>query len=68
MNSSRWVELALKILEGFDYRQMKRFGDEIPPPARPSVDGKTFTQQNQEIERKQQEWLKQKGVFGASGG
>ena len=26
-SSSRWVELALKILDGFDYRQMKRFGD-----------------------------------------
>ena len=39
-----------------------RLGDEIPPPADPSVDGKTFTQENQEIERKQQEWLKQKGL------
>ena len=28
-SSSRWVELALKILDGFDYRQMKRLGDEI---------------------------------------
>jgi hypothetical protein len=26
------------------------------------VDGKTFTQHNQEIETKQQEWLKQKGL------
>jgi creatinine amidohydrolase/Fe(II)-dependent formamide hydrolase-like protein len=60
--SSRWVDLALKILDGFDYRQMKRLGDEIPPPAGPSVDGKTFTQHNQEIEGKLQEWLKQKGL------
>jgi creatinine amidohydrolase len=29
VNSSRWVELALKILDGFDYRQMKRLGDEF---------------------------------------
>ena len=29
VSSSRWVELALKILDGFDYRQMKRLGDEI---------------------------------------
>ena len=25
-----------------------RLGDKIPPPAEPSIDGKTFTQQNQE--------------------
>ena len=60
--SSRWIDLALKILDGFDYRQMKRLGDEIPPSTEPSVDGKTFRQQNQEIERKQREWLKQKGL------
>ena len=29
VGSSRQVELALKILDGFDYSQMKRFGDEI---------------------------------------
>jgi creatinine amidohydrolase len=60
VNSSRWVELALKILDGFDYRQMKRFGDEIV-----SVDaraGQSFTQHNQEVETKQREWLKQKGL------
>lgn len=34
----------------------------FPSPADPGVDGKTFTQENQEIERKQQEWLKQKGL------
>jgi creatinine amidohydrolase len=60
--SSRLVDLALKILDGFDYRQMKRLGDEITPPAEPSVAGKTFTQHNQEIEKKQQEWLRQKGL------
>jgi hypothetical protein len=35
---------------------------EMPPPAGPSVDEKTFTQENQKIERKQQEWLQWKGV------
>jgi len=60
-SSSRWAELALKILDGFDYSQMKRLGDEITPPAEASV-GKTFTQHNQEIETKQREWLKQKGL------
>ena len=48
VSSSSWVELALKILDGFDYRQMKRLGDEI------RVDeasiGKNFRQHNQEIE------------------
>ena len=61
-SSSRWVDLALKILDGFDYRQTKRLGDEIPPPAELSVAGKTFAQHNQEIETKQREWLKQKGL------
>ena len=58
--SSRWIDLALKILDGFDYKQMKRLGDETAVGA-PSV-GKTFRQHNQEIETKQQEWLKQKGL------
>jgi creatinine amidohydrolase/Fe(II)-dependent formamide hydrolase-like protein len=58
--SSRWVELTLKILDGFDYRQMKRLGDEIRVGEN-SV-GKTNRQHNQEIERKQQEWLKQNGL------
>jgi hypothetical protein len=48
INSYRWADLAFKILDGFDYRQMKRLCDEIPPPAERSVDGKTFTQQSQE--------------------
>src|SRR4030095_10522793 len=58
--SSRWVELALKILDGFDYKQMKRFGDEIVSGEASA--GKTFTQYNQEIETKQREWLNQKGL------
>jgi creatinine amidohydrolase/Fe(II)-dependent formamide hydrolase-like protein len=62
IGSSRRVELALKILDGFDYRQLKRLGDEVPAPAQASVGGKTFRQHNQEIERKQQEWLNQKGL------
>src|SRR4030095_9295351 len=60
VNSSRWVELALKILDGFDYKQMKRFGDEIVSGEASA--GKTFTQYNQEIETKQREWLNQKGL------
>lgn len=59
-NSSRWVELAMKILDGFDYSQMKRFGDEIVS-TEPNA-GPTFTQHNHKIEKKQREWLKQKGL------
>jgi creatinine amidohydrolase/Fe(II)-dependent formamide hydrolase-like protein len=60
VSSARWVELALKILDGFDFSQMKRFGDETVSSG-PNA-GKTFTQHNQEIEMKQQEWLKQRGL------
>jgi hypothetical protein len=60
--ASRLVDLALKVLDGLDYSQMKRLGDEIPPPAEASVGGKTFAQHNQEIETKQQEWLKKRGL------
>ena len=59
-NSSRLTELAHKILDGFDYRQMKRLGDDTVSGDPNAV--KTFTQHNQEIETKQQEWLKKKGL------
>jgi len=39
---------------------MQRFGDETVS-SEPNA-GKTFTQHNQEIETKQQEWLRQKGL------
>ena len=58
--SSRWAELALRILDGFDYTQMKRFGDETAPSE--PIGGQTFRQHNQAIETKQQEWLKKKGL------
>ena len=59
-NSSRLTELAHKILDGFDYSQMKRLGDESVS-TEPNA-GPTFTQHNQEIKKRQQEWLKQKGL------
>lgn len=59
-NSSRLTELAHKILDGFDYSQMKRLGDESVS-TEPNA-GPTFTQHNQEIEKRQREWLKQKGL------
>ena len=60
VSSSRWTELALRILDGFDYTQMKRFGDETAPSE--PIGGQTFRQHNQAIETKQQEWLKKKGL------
>lgn len=59
-NSSRLTELAHKILDGFDYSQMKRHGDEVI--ASEPTGEITFAQHNQEIESKQQEWLKKKGL------
>jgi len=58
--SSRWAELALRILDGFDYTQMKRFGDATAPGE--PIGGQTFRQHNQAIETKQQEWLTKKGL------
>jgi creatinine amidohydrolase len=59
-NSSRLTELADKILDGFDYSQMKRLGDDVVV-GQPTGEI-TFTKHNQEIESKQQEWLKKKGL------
>jgi creatinine amidohydrolase/Fe(II)-dependent formamide hydrolase-like protein len=59
-NSSRLTELAHKILDGFDYSQMKRRGDEVVV-GEPAGEI-TFTQHNQQIESRQQEWLKKKGI------
>jgi len=59
-NSTRLTDLANKILDGFDYIQMKRLGDEVVV-GQPTGEV-TFTKHNQEIESKQQEWLKKKGL------
>ena len=59
-NSSRLTERAHKILDGFNYRQIKRLGDEVVV-GQPTGEI-SFTQYNQEIESKQQEWLKKKGL------
>jgi creatinine amidohydrolase/Fe(II)-dependent formamide hydrolase-like protein len=60
VGSSRRAELALKILDGFDYSRMTRFGDETVSGE--SSGGTTFPQHNQEVETKQSEWLRQKGL------
>ena len=60
--SARFVEVALKILDGFDYRQIKRLGDVTRTiPANVAID-KAALEHDQAIQRKQQEWLKNKGL------
>jgi creatinine amidohydrolase/Fe(II)-dependent formamide hydrolase-like protein len=60
--SFRFVEVALNILDGFDYRQIKRLGDVTRTvPAIMAID-KAALEHDRTIERKQQEWLKKKGL------
>jgi len=60
--SSRFIDVALKILDGLDYRQIKRLGDVAKTvPANVAID-KAALDHDQAIERKQQEWLKKKGL------
>jgi creatinine amidohydrolase/Fe(II)-dependent formamide hydrolase-like protein len=60
--SSRFVEVALKILDGFDYRQIKRLGDVTRTvPANMAID-KAALEHDQTIHSKQQEWLRNKGL------
>jgi len=62
MTSSLFVELALKILDGFDYRQIKRLGDVTKTvPANIAID-KAALEHEQKVERKQREWLKKMGL------
>ena len=62
MTSSLFVELALKILDGFDYRQIKRLGDVTKTvPANMAID-KAALEHEQQVERKQREWLKKMGL------
>ena len=60
--SARFVEVALKILEGFDYRQIKRLGDVTRTiPANMAID-KAALAHEQAIESKQHDWLRRKGL------
>ena len=60
--SSRIVDVALKILDGLDYRQIERRGDVTRTiPANVAID-KAALAHDQAIERKQREWVRNKGL------
>ena len=60
--SSRFVDVALQILDGLDYRQIKRLGDVTRTiPANVAID-KAALEHDRAIERKQQEWIRNKGL------
>jgi creatinine amidohydrolase/Fe(II)-dependent formamide hydrolase-like protein len=60
--SSTMAELALKILDGFDYRQIPRYGDVTKnDPGNASIDRRALAHE-QDNERKQAAWLKKKGL------
>jgi len=60
--SSQFVEFALKILDGLDERQVPRYGDMMKAsPANIAID-KAALEHDQEIERKQLDWLRNKGL------
>jgi creatinine amidohydrolase/Fe(II)-dependent formamide hydrolase-like protein len=56
--SATVVSLALKILDGFDHRQVPRHGDVAKAvPANQAID-KAALEHDQKIERKQRDWLR----------
>ena len=60
--SSRWVDVALSILDGFDYRKEPRWGDIAETlPAWGAID-KASLDHERKLEEKQLEWLKRKGL------
>ncbi len=60
--STRWIEMTLKVLDGFDYRQMQRWGEVAETlPANVAISRATL-EHKQQIEGKQVEWLKKKGL------
>jgi len=59
--SSGTIDLALKILDGFDYKQAASRSERKPVPAL-AASLKAFREHIQKMERKQQEWLREKGM------
>jgi hypothetical protein len=56
------ADLALKIVDGFDHRQIPRYGDVTKnDPGNVSID-KHALAHDQDNERKQATWLKKKGL------
>lgn len=56
------ADLALKILDGFDYRQIPRYGDVTKnDPGNAAIDRGAIAHE-QDLERKQVAWLRKKGL------
>ncbi len=60
--STRWIEMALKVLDGFDYRQMQRWGDLAETIPANVTTARAALEHEQQIERKQLECLKKKSL------
>jgi creatinine amidohydrolase/Fe(II)-dependent formamide hydrolase-like protein len=61
--SSRIIDHALKILDGYDYRQLPRYSDVLAKdPTNITID-KAFIEHEQQLESKQSEWLKKKKLL-----
>lgn len=56
------TDLALKILDGFDYRQLPRYGDVTRNDPGSIVIDRRATADEQESERRQVAWLRRKGL------
>src|SRR5262249_6554935 len=56
------IQLALKILAGFDDRQIVRFADDIKNSAPDVALDEASLRHEEAIRRKQDEWLKKKGL------
>ena len=60
--SATVVELAAKILDGFDYRQLPRHADALKGVAAHDAFAKAALEHEQQIKRRQLDWLKKKGL------
>jgi hypothetical protein len=58
--SQKLDAVALRVLDGLDYRELPRFYDKLDP--RDAIGDKAERNHDREIERKQQQWLKAKGI------
>jgi hypothetical protein len=56
------VKLALRILDGFDDRQVPRFGDEMKKSAPDAALDEASFSHEAGIKRKQEKWLKRKNL------
>jgi hypothetical protein len=50
--SAKLNEMALKILDGFDWRKLPRYSDEVGPP--------TISEYDRQFDQRQTQWLKSK--------